>query len=98
MKPAKGLYSAVLRCAFVLSLLPLSANSGQSSSASQAASTVRDGSHDFDPLLGYWKYHLRRPLNPLTGSNTWVDFNGTGVCRKVDNGAQIDESHGEGSA
>lgn len=98
MKPAKGLYSRVLLCAFVLVLLPLPGNPRQASPASQATPTARDGSHDFDPLLGSWKYHLRRRLNPLTGSNTWVDFDGTGVCRPIYDGAQIDEFHGEGSA
>jgi hypothetical protein len=98
MKPAKGLYSRVLLCAFVLVLLPLPRNPRPTSTASLAASTARDGSHDFDPLLGSWKYHLRRRLNPLTGSNNWVDFEGTGVCRPIYDGAQIDEFHGEGSA
>lgn len=58
----------------------------------------RDGSHDFDPLLGSWKYHLKRRLNPLTGSNTWVELEGTGVCRPIYDGAQIDEFHGEGAS
>jgi len=51
----------------------------------------RDGSHDFDPLLGSWKFHLKRRLHPLTGSNTWVDFDGTGVCRAIYDGSQIDQ-------
>lgn len=62
-----------------------------------ATSAARDGSHDFDPLLGSWKYHLRRRLNPLTGSDKWVDFDGTGVCRPIYDGAQIDEFHGQGT-
>jgi len=55
------------------------------------ASPERDGSHDFDPLLGKWKYHLRRLVNPLTGSRTWIDLEGTGVCRPIFDGAQIDQ-------
>jgi hypothetical protein len=51
----------------------------------------RDGSHDFDPLLGKWKYHLRRLVNPLTGSKAWIDLEGTGVCRAIYDGAQIDQ-------
>jgi hypothetical protein len=43
-------------------------------------SPKRDGQHDFEPLLGDWKYHLKRRMNPLTGSNTWIDLYGTGVC------------------
>jgi hypothetical protein len=50
-----------------------------------------DGQHDFDPLLGSWKFRLRRRIHPLTGSTTWVDLSGTGVCYKVWNGrAQLD--------
>ena len=53
--------------------------------------TQRDGQHDFDPLIGSWKYHLKRRLNPLTGSNTWVEFEGTGVCYKIwDGRSQLD--------
>ncbi len=49
----------------------------------QAASSERDGQHDFDPLIGSWKFHLKRRMHPLTGSNTWVEYDGTGVCYKV---------------
>ena len=55
------------------------------------AAKQEDGQHDFDPLIGAWKYHLKRRLNPLTGSNTWVEFDGTGVCRKVWDGASLDQ-------
>lgn len=59
--------------------------------ANQNTSAERDGQHDFDPLLGSWKYHLKRRLKPLTGSNTWVDFDGTGVCYNIwDGRAQLD--------
>jgi hypothetical protein len=77
----------------VLFFLPLQGLTKQNSNASQATAQPadRDGSHDFDPLLGSWKYHLRRLLNPLTGSNTWVEFDGTGACRKIYDGAQIDQ-------
>jgi hypothetical protein len=50
------------------------------------ASAVRDGQHDFDFEIGTWKTHLRRLLHPLTGSNTWVEYEGTTVVRKVWNG------------
>ena len=57
-----------------------------------------DGQHDFDPLIGSWKYHLKRRLNPLTGSNAWVEFDGTGVCRKVWDGASLDQVELDGPA
>jgi hypothetical protein len=46
----------------------------------------RDGQHDFDFEIGMWKTHLRRLVKPLTGSTTWVEYEGTTVVRKVWNG------------
>jgi len=46
----------------------------------------RDGSHDFDFEIGKWKTHLRRLIRPLTGSTTWVEYDGTTVVSKVWNG------------
>jgi len=42
-----------------------------------------DGQHDFDFEFGSWKTHIKRLLRPLTGSNEWVDLDGTSVVRKV---------------
>ena len=47
------------------------------------ATAQRDGQHDFDFELGTWKTRLSRRLRPLTGSNTWVEYEGTSVVRKV---------------
>jgi hypothetical protein len=46
----------------------------------------RDGRHDFDFEIGTWKTHLSRLVHPLTGSRTWVDYDGTTFVRKVWNG------------
>lgn len=46
----------------------------------------RGGQHDFDWEIGTWKTHLKRRLRPLTGSNEWVEYDGTTVVRKVWNG------------
>jgi hypothetical protein len=43
----------------------------------------RDGQHDFDFEFGTWKTHLRRLVRPLTGSTTWVEYDGATVVRKV---------------
>ena len=50
---------------------------------SPAASVQRDGQHDFDFEFGTWKTHLRRLLRPLTGSTTWVEYEGTTVVSRV---------------
>lgn len=72
-------------------------NSVQSKGNQQQTSAERDGQHDFDPLIGKWKFHVKRRLNPLTGSNTWVDLEGTGGCFKIwDGRAQLDTIEIEG--
>jgi hypothetical protein len=59
---------------------------------------LRDGQHDFDFNIGTWKIHTRLLLHPLTGSNDWVDLNGTVHVRKVWNGrAQLEEIEADGS-
>src|SRR5215216_7545700 len=45
--------------------------------------TQRDGQHDFDFEIGTWKTRLSRRLRPLTGSDTWAEYEGTTVVRKV---------------
>ena len=62
------------------------------------SSELRDGQHDFDFNIGTWKIHTRLLLHPLTGSNDWVDLNGTVHVRKVWNGrAQLEEIEADGS-
>jgi len=50
------------------------------------ASARPDGAHDFDFEIGAWKTHLTRRLHPLTGSTSWVEYDGTTVVRKAWNG------------
>jgi hypothetical protein len=75
---------------FALTLSPACALAISSSvirpANSQQPSKQRDGQHDFDFEIGTWKTHLRRLLRPLTGSTTWVEYEGTTVVRKVWNG------------
>jgi hypothetical protein len=59
----------------------------------------RDGQHDFDFEIGTWKTHLSRRLHPLTGSTTWVEYEGTTVVRTVWNGsANLVELEADGPA
>jgi hypothetical protein len=59
----------------------------------------RDGQHDFDFEIGTWKTHLSRRVHPLTGSTTWVDYDGTSVLREVwDGGANLVELEADGPA
>ena len=61
-------------------------------SAQQRVSDKRDGQHDFDFLVGTWKFHLKRLVRRLAGSTEWVEFDGTTVCRKVlDGRGEVEE-------
>jgi hypothetical protein len=51
--------------------------------AAAQAPALRDGQHDFDWDIGRWQVHMRRLLHPLTGSTTWVEYQGSDVVRKV---------------
>jgi len=68
-------------------------NSDTASAKLQETGKDRDGSHDFDFIVGNWKSHHRRLRNPLTGSNTWVEFDGTSVGKTLwDGRVSEDES------
>jgi hypothetical protein len=41
------------------------------------------GAHDFDFEFGTWKTHIARLVHPLSGSTTWVEYDGTSVVRQV---------------
>lgn len=80
-------------------LMALQADSNAAKPGLPAATDKRDGQHDFDFELGTWKIHLKRLLHPLTGSTTWVEFDGTTVTRKVWNGrANLEEFETDGAA
>jgi hypothetical protein len=90
---------------FVLPLPLTIAQAQQNSSARPAnaagvgTTSERDGLHDFDFELGSWKIHLKKLAHPLTGSTTWVEFEGTSVTRKVwDGRAQIEEFETDSAA
>jgi len=83
----------------ILCLLPVAAQSDASGAKAgqHGMSAGHDGQHDFDFELGSWNIHLKRLLHPLTGSTTWVEFDGTSVTRKLwDGRAQIEEFETDG--
>jgi hypothetical protein len=74
-------------------------NSGASRTALQGPPAEQDGQHDFDFEFGAWKAHLSRLQHPLTGSTTWVEYEGTSVVRKVwDGRANVGELEVDGPA
>jgi hypothetical protein len=76
--------AAILLCAPCLTL------------AQEAAQ--HDGQRDFDFLVGSWKIHLKRLVQPEHGPKEWVDLDGTVVCRQVFGGrAEVEEFNVESS-
>jgi hypothetical protein len=90
MNAPKHLRTYLLLCGLVVALQPLQGFAQQNSDAlrtsPQQTLKERDGQPEFDFEIGTWKTHLRRLLHPLTGSTTWVEYEGTTVVRKVWNG------------
>jgi hypothetical protein len=88
IKPICKYYLLVL--GLVVALQPFHGLAEQSSDASkvslQHTLPERDGQHDFDFEIGTWQTHLRRLVHPLTGSTTWVEYEGTSVVRRIWNG------------
>ncbi|HZI47975.1 MAG TPA: hypothetical protein VFD75_09255, partial [Pyrinomonadaceae bacterium] len=84
MKLLKILHSPVFAGLIILISSPL--NPFAQPTSSSRSGSLRDGSHDFDFEIGKWNTHLRRLVKPLTGSTTWVEYDGTTVVSKVWNG------------
>ena len=92
-----------LMCSMIVVFHPLQGIAQQASDASKTSlkqrTTEQDGQHDFDFEIGSWKTHLSRRQHPLTGSTTWVEYEGTTVVRKVWNGrANLVELEVDGTA
>jgi hypothetical protein len=91
------LLCAIFAVCALACLLPSATTLAQTASAASAppalqAATPRDGQHDFDFEIGTWKVHLKKLQHPLTGSTTWIEFDGTVAARAVwDGRANFDE-------
>ena len=77
-------------CGLLALALPLQGVAQQKANAGdvvpQVSAQERDGQHDFDFHIGTWRTQVKRLQRPLTGSTSWVDYEGTTVVRKVWNG------------
>ena len=86
LRPSIALYLLFFTVGFGSHSLPVSAQ------APAAAQQLRDGQDDFDFHFGTWHTHIRLLVHPLTGSNTWVESDGTVTVRKIWNGrANLEE-------
>ena len=75
-------------CSLIL-LTGLLSLTGQESPAPAVSPAVakftpdRDGSHDFDFLIGDWTAHVRRLPDRLVGSNQWNEYDGISNHKKL---------------
>jgi hypothetical protein len=61
-------------------------------SANGPMATQRDGSHDFDFVIGDWKAHVRRLPERLKGSHVWIEYDGISNHKKLlDSNANFEE-------
>jgi hypothetical protein len=75
------------------------AASSSGAAGANDANARRDGQQDFDFEMGTWNTHLSRLLHPLTGSTTWVEYNGSTTVRRIWNGrANLLEFEADGTA
>jgi len=72
----KALASPILAMALTISLHP-------QKSDNLALLPQRDGSHDFDFLIGDWKAHVRRLPDRLNNSNVWDVYDGISNHHKL---------------
>jgi hypothetical protein len=96
-------FACLLLGIVIIALQPFQANAEQIQIASttipHSALAKRDGKLDFDFHIGTWKTQLKRRLRPLTGSSTWVEYEGSTTVRKVWNGrANLVELSVDGSS
>jgi len=84
-----GIYSFLV-CFFAIVLFPVFGISQEKSDTAllktNDKTATRDGQHDFDFEIGTWKTKLSRLVNPLAGSDKWVQYEGVTVVKKVMNG------------
>lgn len=68
-------------------------------STAGGTATEHDGQHDFDFAFGTWKTHIMRLKDPLSGSTSWIEYDGTHTIRRVWGGrANLGELEADGPA
>ncbi|MGA9790358.1 MAG: hypothetical protein WBQ43_06670 [Terriglobales bacterium] len=95
--------TCLLLCSLLVVSQPYQGSAQQRLDAAKTESrqgvTERDGQHDFDFNIGPWKTHISRLVHPLTGSTTWIEYEGISIVRRVWNGrANLLELEADGPA
>jgi hypothetical protein len=84
MQKRRTFKNATLTCvSLMLFIASLPATLRAQSNTNPANLPSRDGSHDFDFLIGNWKAHVRRLPDRLNNSDTWVEYDGISNHKKL---------------
>jgi hypothetical protein len=81
MQPTHFIPRVLLALAIALTISQNPAGAQQKAQASAPA--AHDGRHDFDFEIGEWATHVKRLQHPLSGSTTWVEYDGSTSVRSV---------------
>jgi hypothetical protein len=98
MGTRKYIHISLLVCALPVVLCRSQTTEQPANAPERKLVAERDGRHDFDWDIGTWKTHQKRLLHPLTGSTTWVEYDGTDVVRKIWDGANEGLVEAQGQA
>lgn len=82
---------SLLICFLGINLLPTTVTAQQKSDSTIITDSLRSGMNktgqrDFDFEIGTWKTKLKRLKAPLSGSTTWVEYEGTSIVKELCNG------------
>jgi hypothetical protein len=85
--------SKKLMSLLLLLLIAMLSDAGHAQTTSNPAKLPqRDGSHDFDFLIGDWKAHVRRLPDRLNDSDRWDEYDGISNHKKLlDSNANFEE-------
>jgi hypothetical protein len=75
--------ASLLLLGLALTLHPAAGFARTDQAAAASPAQRPDGQHDFDFEFGDWTTHIRRLERPLTGSTSWVEYDGSSIVRKV---------------
>jgi hypothetical protein len=83
MKSSKLVYLPLLLLIAMPFVAILPAPLSAQTTSNPANLPQRDGSHDFDFVIGNWKAHVRRLPDRLNNSTTWVEYDGISNHKKL---------------
>jgi hypothetical protein len=83
MRASKLFRASPLLLGLALTLCPAAGFARADPPAAVSPVPQPGGPHDFDFEFGDWTTHIKRLEHPLTGSTSWVEYDGPSIVRKI---------------